>query len=938
MIRTRAMAALLALGAVAQAETVRLKATADVWLSDAVAKERNTNSGEHPRLKLKTVQEMAAIRFDASPIRGRQVLEATLLLKPTGQHHLRYIRVSTIRSDWAEGTSPRPYGPPVGATFQYADARDKTPWAWSGSQFCDVIMGSGHSLSTWAEAKERPNGWLAVKLTPELVTALACGDSDGLSVMDGGTPAFYNNYVHSSESRGSAPILEVTLGKRLDAVPKPPVVKAEAATPEGEPALRVTIAPADDVFCWRLRLNGQPVERWRVPHPAPVRPTRFLLGGLPEGEELALGVVAVSRGSAASEPTVLRIAQRDALAAPALPALTEPKTGEDRLEPGGRFRVWACPPLVKIDPKTGRAMHDDLGEDVDYRQGNAVWDSRRVHLFGARGETVSCQLVVTKLGRGALKNITIAPKGFTGPGGAALPARHVELFTNWLAKNKDGTWQPACCVPLPPGAPFAIPDPARTLDGQTTASVTVEVFIPKNAEPGRYNGVIDVTAGGTPDAPGSSVGVGIPVRLEVFDFTLPDRLRFWPELNAYRIPKNAHAYWRLAHEHRCVANYWRWQPRLRGSGKDMQVLWDRYDRDVGPLLSGEAFAGCKRPGQPVEVMYLPFEDSWPTPLTKQTYDYQGYWPKRGDDKKWIVEHYLKAPYIGDALSEGYKAAFLAVQRQFIEHFQAKGWTRTEMQCFYGGKNTHRIQYGSNMWWTTDEPYHWDDWLALQFFCRLWTQGRGDADPRIWAARADISRPQWQGNTLDGIVDAVYYGAGAFTSPPMLRRCRTLARQAPLDLRTYGSANRDTESNTGSVVWCLNAWLNGARAVLPWQTLGSARALDEGDRGAFGGNALIVPGERFGVPVVADLRLKALRDGQQLVEYLMELGERRRLTRAQLRQMVLQAVRVQAGVRAGAALDNADALQFGTLKAWQIAGLRRALARLIVGVPEGSAER
>ena len=36
-------------------EAVRLKATADVWLSDAIPQERNTSSGKCSRLKLKTM-------------------------------------------------------------------------------------------------------------------------------------------------------------------------------------------------------------------------------------------------------------------------------------------------------------------------------------------------------------------------------------------------------------------------------------------------------------------------------------------------------------------------------------------------------------------------------------------------------------------------------------------------------------------------------------------------------------------------------------------------------------------------------------------------------------------------------------------------------------------------------------------------------------------
>jgi hypothetical protein len=251
-----------------------------------------------------------------------------------------------------------------------------------------------------------------------------------------------------------------------------------------------------------------------------------------------------------------------------------------------------------------------------------------------------------------------------------------------------------------------------------------------------------------------------------------------------------------------------------------------------------------------------------------------------------------------------------------------------MQAVFVSKNTHRIKYGINMWWTTDEPYHWDDWLALQWYGRLWASGRRGGEAKQWVCRADVSRPQWQGRVLDGAVDTVYFGTGAFTSAPMRRRCRTLARQAPLELRVYGSANRDDASNLGSAAWILDAYLNGASAALPWQTLGDDKALDAGDP-AGGGNALLVPGDRFGVPVVADMRLKAFRDAEQIVEYLKIVSDRYGLSRRQLRAMVQRAMPMRAGTRAGAAADNADALTFGRLKAWQLVGLRRALAQLIL---------
>ncbi|HUW82955.1 MAG TPA: hypothetical protein VMZ31_09170 [Phycisphaerae bacterium] len=906
------------------AEVVRLKATADVWLSDATAQERNSSAGKADRFKLKSIQEMAAIRFDAEPIAGRQVQAARLFLHRAGEDKLRYLRVSTVNQDWVEGEGTANYGPPDGATYLYADAASKKRWAWPGSCMADVIVGSGNSLTTWAERKELADGWISVALTPELVYALAVGDTDGLAVMEGGTVALTNNFVHSAQAKGFEPYIEVEVGGALTEQPGAPVVRAEPGIERADlqsGAVRVTIGPAGGVHCWRLWLDGESVDRWRVRHPAAHGETVFYLEGLAPAKSYELKVVAVSPGGQVSPPAVAKVKASPALSgALSLGPLHKPDGQAAKPLSAERMKVWAYPGLVKLDPQNGAVMYGDMEEAGAGGGANAVWDGQGVRLFGARGEYVSFQLCIEKIGDEPLSGIRVVPQTLQGPDGATIGGTEIELFKNWYAQNRDKKWQPAYCVPIAHGTPLAIPDADRKLEGQKHQSVYVDIYIPKDAKPGSYAGSLAVEGG-------RSQAVAVPVSLRVFDFVLPDRLSFWPELNAYSVPGDAHDYYRLAHQHRCVLNCWRWVPEVSGSGKDIKVIWDEYDRGAGPLLTGKAFKDNRRAGVPVPCMYLPFEDSWPTPLTKETYNYQGYWPTKGDDVKHLVEDSLKAPYIGDALSKGYKDAFLAVQKQFMGHFKQKGYTQTEMQCFYGGKKTHRTNYGSNMWWTTDEPYHWEDWLALQFFCRLWTEGRGQADPLRWAARGDISRPQWQDRVLEGVVDTVYFGTGAFNTPAMNRRCRILARETGLKLMTYGSASPDNESNTRSVVWLVNAWMREANGALPWQTLGGARALDVNDTGV-GGNALLVPGKRFGLPVVGDMRLKAMRDGQQLIEYMVLLAERKDLRREQIEAMVQKAVQFTAGVRPGAGADNADALRFSTLKAWQISQLRLRLAELI----------
>ena len=933
-----ALLVLLSVPSFCAAEVVKLKATADIWLCDTDESERNSSAGAADRIKLKSIQELGAFRFDAGPVKGREVVKATLFLRRASEDTLRHIRVSTVAADWVEGKTAKSYGPADGATWHFADSNSKRPWTWPGSQFVDAIMGNGNTLTTWTECRKLDDGWIAVDLTPQLVYALAAGDTDGLAVMEGGTMAFVNNFVYSCQSKGNEPYIEVELGQPTKTVPAKPVVKAAPAPDRAHlasGAIQVTVDPAGDVFCWKLTLNGKPVERWRVKHPAAKSATVFYLEDLKPSEKCSLQVVAVGQGGMASEPAKVDVTASPALAKDLkLGKFDLPKAKTEKVPQAGNMRVWAAPPLVKVDPISGDAMFGDAGNGKDdYRKANAVFDGETIRLAGAKGEYVSYQLVIEGSDEVA-QTFSVSGGPFVGEDGFVIGQDGIEMYKTWYARNTDKRWQPAYCVPLGKDRALTIPDAARGLAGQKNQAVYVDLYIPKAAPAGKYKGFVVVV----PAVPGKvvdgtpvnkkTVELSVPVELTVYDFEIPDQLAFWPELNGYSVPKNATAYHQLAHQNRCVANYWVPRPKLEGAGKDIKVSWDEYDKRFGPLFDGTAFKDSRRGPVPLEVMYLPFEDSWPTPLSPETYNYKGTWAKKGDSNDVLVEQILTSPYIEQALSQDYKDAFLAVQKQFIEHFKAKGWDKTEMQCFYGGKKTHRNQYGTNMWWTTDEPYHWDDWMALEFFCRFWSQGRDKlgVSAAQWKARGDISRPNWQDHILAGSVNTEYIGG--FSSPGNYRRCRLLAQDTGVKIMTYGGANADNASNTQSLVMLIDLWMNGSNGHLPWQTLGTDKALDVNDAGASGGNALIVPGDRFGVEVVGDMRLKAFRDGEQLIEYMTILGKKRGLQREQIQAMVLEAIRIEAGRKAGANADDADALRFSSLKDWQISQLRQKLAELI----------
>ena len=76
-----------------------------------------------------------------------------------------------------------------------------------------------------------------------------------------------------------------------------------------------------------------------------------------------------------------------------------------------------------------------------------------------------------------------------------------------------------------------------------------------HVQPGHWLAEIVVPKTARPGAARVRVAAACEVPLEVWDFSLPDRLSFVPQMNAYHLPEEQEvAYYRLAHEHRSCLN------------------------------------------------------------------------------------------------------------------------------------------------------------------------------------------------------------------------------------------------------------------------------------------------------------------------------------------------------------------------------------------------
>ena len=390
--------------------------------------------------------------------------------------------------------------------------------------------------------------------------------------------------------------------------------------------------------------------------------------------------------------------------------------------------------------------------------------------------------------------------------------------------------------------------------------------------------------------------------LTVWDFTLPDHLSFLPEMNCYDLPADERSYYRLAHKHRTVLNRVPYYHRgnvaegfaPKWDGKTLG--WEAWDRRFGPLLDGSAFADLPRKGVPIECFYLPMFENWPTPMEG---NYNGsYWADR-------------------AFPERYRRGFAEVARQFAEHANARHWDDTFFQCYFNGK----VDFKRNGWsrgtcpWLLDEPANFQDYWALRTFGRAFHEGIAKAPgPAKLVFRADISRPEWQRDTLDGLLDYNVVG-GAF------RRYRRMVldrkeSQGQVAVE-YGSANAVEDSNVQPAAWSLDVWSLGLDGVLPWQTIGNAESWTKADALSL----FYPPRDGDGGPIPS-VRLKAFRRGQQDVEYLTLYA----LATGEPRWAVGEQVREALGVAAerkgtGSGGEDAGVMHYGRLRPSDLWALR-----------------
>jgi len=903
------------------------------------------NYGRASQTRMKGWDDVTALKFDLSAYRGRIVEEAEIHLCRSNTQPIFALVAATINNDWHEGTGwgstaligqscwrwrKRPVNANV-ATYE-------NEWTFRYSDFSTASFGNYGSLVCYAYKAEGTyetytsggRTWIRAKLDPDVVQALIL-DQYGLMVTDprGYRSGVYNPRIYTKEQGAAVqPRLYIKFSSRVDTTPPDPVTGLTAqAGPENGQVVLSFVAPADPEdgtpFGYNVRYStvndfdtATDVARWRIPRPAePGTVQRVLIEELTPGQTYYFFVQAYDRAGNGSAVATVTFTLPPAWEVPALAdgALNIPDpAGRTVRTVDGVMRYWAVSELIKVNPVTGNRIEDGYsgsGAD-DYKKANVVWDSatNTISLTACLNEMVGCQLIIERLGS-SLTNVRVSVGDLVGPAGTTITADpYVELFQLHYVRS-GSLYYPDAAIPLysPFPTSFNIPDPNHNSLGKNQ-SVWIDLYVPKWAVPGEYNGVITV------EADQLSEPVLINFKVKVSPIEIPDYPTFQVDLNGYGNPwdygntiMTCLRYFQVCHKHRMVPNtlpygwthHWHTDraPSLVGAGPTLHAgSWSQFDWKYGRFFDGSAFrpdtygSPYVGPGQntPIATFYTTFYESWPIYIKDPVYGYdaQGmgpdYWENLIDTNQDAF--FANAPDVWSAYPAGYIQGVKNVVKDWFEHAQAKGWHQTHFQIYLNNKYYYDP---CDSLWVLEECNAADDFRAVGFFHSIYRAGAAEANaPDVkWHWRIDIS-DRWGQNygQLNNLIN-LYCMGGAVNWYWRNIKYRRYELQNPEQWWWYGTGPAPNDPGTGHAKDFLRHWAQGLDGGLPywncfstsWDTANALSVVYSGSD---------VPGfGRYEGPI-ASIRMKMMRQAEQIIELLNLLSSAPGWSREKVTQALL----------------------------------------------------
>ncbi|AMV30588.1 hypothetical protein VN12_00630 [Pirellula sp. SH-Sr6A] len=853
----------------AEPKEIRLPVTRDTWLSNAGNESKGANGGAS-RLKLKSIQELSLIDFDFASLRGHAISRARLYLKRASDIPIDRITLSTLAADWVEGTAQNYEIVDGQSTFSHRIYPNEL---WNDGDITSVSLGSGgtqwHSLTPREEAE----GWMVFDVPVSLVEACTAGLSHGWLIMDdtGSTwkrdgesfdfQLFPNRTVFSKDSnRANAPYLLVETTPGVAAPSPPSPTNVTWVPPTGsEPRTKLTWkTDSDSAMGCEATVDGKPLSKFFIrstdksPRKSP-RPYAIVVDPFNPPwswqEDHRITLVAVNRDGKRSDPVSIDWKGRpNAVPSPTAEQLRmslvktnelqQSKKAQDaealwsQAESIGKSRFTWVHPLDQFVAPTAELIPS---QRTDYLAKNIYWDASQglIRLDGSRGDWIGVQLAIQSPVAPKLQWKAVLPPGW-----------RCELYqVDYIPSGER--WLPDPLMPIDTSkmsdTKVALPLSDRS---PNLGAWLLELYIPDGEIPGTKGMDLQVESDGKSRT--------LKVEVQVRSALTPKEMRFLPEMNCYDLPANELDYYRMAHRHRVVLNrvpYFQNGRMASGLAPDMASTgwdWSKWDARFEKYFTGEAFADLPRGKVPMDCFYLPMHENWPLPIN---------------------EHYNGSYWADEAFTEEYRAAWVQAVQACEAHIREKGWLQTRFHVFLNNK----VDFKKRGWsrgsspWLLDEPANFQDYLALRYFGRAFAEGLSTSvrDSNLFY-RCDVSRPQWQRTTLDGLMR---YNVVSQTAFRQYRRL-VLDRKCADDqlVMIYGSANPLGTNNVQTLAWAWDSWLRGGDGILPWQTIGTAKSWEGPDE-----CSLFYPNRsgdqaHAGQPIPS-VRLKAYCYAQQDVERL-----------------------------------------------------------------------
>ena len=781
--------------------------------------EWSENAGSASRLRIKGNQHIVAMSFDMSGVRGKKIRRAELVCHAASEM-IAGLTISTIATPWQEMTS-------TGLT---AGIDGLSGWGAPGIRFPAVAGGNAFTI-THQTASQLENGVYRWEVPADMVHAMASGIAYGLALHEHEADYSRNPTIFAREQSGRQPVLIVETDDRSDADPLPAShLKLE---PSDSRSVRLILQAPQQGFAYEVLVDGQPLGRHNIPLVRPGTSQTIFLRDLPKraatGGQQTIEVVTLSRTGVRSKPAVLQ----------ANVVMDDSPTFSQGVPPAAARPVHSGLAIIPATDKYDQSGQPVGDLPVDYRTRNPLFDGQQLRLRAAAGEVVGFQVLLRGTGDVSLKCYL---ERFVW---------RVDLFQA-VYVPVEGRMIPDPLLPLSERIP---------LQPQKDQAVWVDVYVPFDAQAGEYKGTLTV-----------SDGRDVPLVLTVLPVQLPRKASFLCEMNSYGLPDHVDEFYALqqvAYDHRVHANILHYShntaaPAARKSNLDMrlrsgrrmdnkrydaiepgarQAYWNDFVEAFGPYLDGSLFRNGHRGPIPAPGFYLTFHESWP--LNCRAYF-------NGDPDAYRA--FKDRPE--------YAETYVNVLADFTRLAKSQGWTETGFQVYFNNKGS--LQELKKAPWILDEPASFWDYRALQYYGELTDRGRQGADGLKIDYRIDISRPEYCRGQLAGRRDLWIVSASAFQNYRRLVKDRMGLDQ--LKVWVYGTSNPVHESNRQLQAWALYAWRHGATGLVPWQTVDkSGEALRRPDQlGLF-----IFDQDSQGRRVIRhSARLKAYREAQQLIEYLI----------------------------------------------------------------------